>query len=742
MENILIIAEKPALGAAIADALPGEAVKAGGTIQKGNYTVIWAFGHLLTLKNPEEYDAKYKEWSISHLPIYFPKWQMKIKKGGKERVAQIGELLKTADLVIHAGDTDEEGQLLIDELLRWHGYQGEVKRLDTANTSLSAMKKALASLKENKPEEQNGWSAYGREVGDIIFGYNLTRYYSVLNKSRTPLSVGRVQTPTLGLLVQRDELIERHKKQKYYELYLDVFLEGERITAKFIPEAEAPYLTEGKVLERSSLETLQETYSKISEIPGIKVEKEIVSAAPPLPFNLMKLSSYCAKKWGMNPDEVMKVTQSLRDNYNAITYNRSDCQYLSEEHFREAPEVLKACMGNLGLSGEGIDCSKKSRCFNDANITAHFAIIPTTSIFDISKLSEKERNVYQAISKYYMIQFMASAKKERTTLLLNHPAGGVFAAAGIKLIEPGYRRLFAGEDMAEEKKEESPLCGIKQGVYAGKAQVYTIKEKETTPPGRYTQDSLFADMGCIAKYVKDPEIKKILLEKDKEKKGENGSIGTVATRAMIIKRLLDVGYAEERTDKKKPYLVSTKKGRAFYHMLPENIKGADITAKWWLIQEEIKAGKASPETLAESVLGEVQKVIASGEGLLPEELVESAGMEICKCPKCKGSMLEGKFGVYCKEKCGFFIGKAFGKKLTKEQIVFLCSGKRVLLSGLKKKDGSGTYSAYAVPQGVEGFVYEKEGEKKTGWQLKLKMEFPKRRKYPNANGKMKEEAAC
>lgn len=728
MGNILIIAEKPALGAAIAEALPGEAVKKGGTIQKGNYTIVWAFGHLLTLKNPEDYDVKYKEWSLNHLPIYFPGWQMKVKKGGEERVAQIGKLLKGADMVIHAGDTDEEGQLLIDELLRWHGYQGEVKRLDTANTSVSAMKKALASLKENKPKEKNGWSAYGREVGDILFGYNLTRYYSVINKSRRPLSVGRVQTPTLGLLVQRDELIESHKKQKYYELYLDILLDGKKITVKFIPEEDAPYLTEGKVLERSSLEALQENFSKISNISEIKVEKEIVSEAAPLPFNLMKLSSYCAKKWGMNPDEVMKITQSLRDTYNAITYNRSDCQYLSEEHFKEAPEVLKACMKNLGISQEGIDYSRKSRCFNDANITAHFAIIPTTSVFDISRLDEKEWKVYQAICKYYMAQFMAPAKKEKTTLVLNHPSDGVFAASAIRLVEQGYRVLSEGENTEESKKEENLLCSIKESIYNGQAQEYTIKEKETQPPRRYTQDSLFADMGSIAKYVKDPEIKRILLEKDKEKKGENGSIGTVATRAMIIKRLIDVGYAEERTDKKKAYLISTKKGRAFYHMLPENIKGPDITAKWWLIQEEIKAGKASPETLAKSVLSEVQKVIASGEGLLPVELVESSGEEICKCPKCKGSMAEGKYGVYCKEKCGFYIGQAFGKKLTREQIVSLCAGKRILLSGLKKKDGSGTYSAYAVPQGVEEFTFGKEGEKKTGWQLKLKMEFPRRRK--------------
>lgn len=726
MEKILVIAEKPSLGQAIADALPGEAVKKGGTIQKGNYTIVWAVGHLLTLKNPEDYDAKYKEWTLSHLPIYFSDWQMKVKKGSEERVAQIGGLLKTADVVIHAGDTDEEGQLLIDELLRWFRYGGKVVRLDTANTSVEGMKKALSRLKDNVPEEKAGLSAYGREVGDIIFGYNLTRYYTVLNHSRTPLSVGRVQTPTLGMVVRRDEMIEQHKKQLYYELFSSININGKQLLAKFYPPKDAVYLTEGRVLERHILEDIAGNAVKAGNV-SVQIKKEAVSEAPPLPFNLMKLNAYCAKKWGMNPDEVMKVTQSLRDKYNAITYNRSDCQYLSDEHFREAPDVIAACAKVLGIAAEAFDSQRKSRCFNDANITAHFAIIPTTTVFDYGCLCEKEQKVYTAICRYYLAQFLPAAKKEKTVLEARIPGMGIFRAGSVKVIDSGYLSFLSDScgNGKDEAMEETVLSAVSEGTYTGKVEKPTVKEKETVPPKRYTQESLFADMGAIAKYVKDARVREILLEKDKEKKGENGSIGTVATRAIIIKRLLDAGYLEERTDKKHPYLVSTPKGRAFYEMLPESIKGADITARWWLIQEDIKKGKATPEMLAKSVFQEVEKVILSGEGKLSEKFLDGAE-KICKCPKCReGNIVEGKFGAYCGAKCGFSIGSVFGKKPTKEQISALCGGKKALIRGIRKKNGTGTFSAYAVPEGIEAYPYEKDGEERSGYRLKLSLELKK-----------------
>lgn len=734
---ILVIAEKPALGQAIADALPGSAINKNGTIIKGNYTVVWAFGHLLALKNPEDYDKKYEKWNLSDLPIYFPNWENKIKpdpkdkKSGQQsisgRVRQIGDLLKEADMVIHAGDNDEEGQLLIDELLRWHKYKGPVKRLDTADTSTEALRKALKNMKDNKEEEINGWSAYARMVADGTFGFNLSRYYTVINKSKTPLTTGRVQTAALGLVVNRDKIIESHEKTVYYELFSSLNVKGKVIETKYIPNPEDPNLTEGKFLNKKYLEE-KGKWLHGRQLDKIIIRKKAETEAAPLPFNLNTLNTYCEKKWGLNPDDVMKITQSLRENYKAITYNRSDCQYLSDEHFKEAPVVVNACTKNLGMSASVFDTNRKSRCFDNDKITAHFAIIPTNETFDIGRLSEDEKRVYDAIAKYYLAQFLPPAQKEKTILETALTSGEKLRASATKIVMPGYLSILKEDDKDKnESNENKALCEFVEGVYQGVCIDCAIKEKETKPPSRYTQTTLFNDMGCIAKYVDDPEIKQLLLLKDKEKKGENGSIGTVATRGMIIKRLITVGYlTEKQVSAKKTVLISTPKGRAFYNMLPEEIKKADVTAKWWVIQEDIKLGKATPETLTLSVLDTVKKIIESGEGKIAEELVNSGAQEVCKCPNCKETMLIGKFGPYCKAKCGFSQGYAFGKKLTEKQAVVLCSGKKVLIKGIAKKDGSGTFDAYAVPSGVEEYTVEKDGVKRTAYRLKLQMQFKKK----------------
>lgn len=733
MGKIVVIAEKPALGRAIADALPGNESVRSGIIEKGEYSIIWAFGHLLTLKDPEEYDEKYKNWKMEDLPVYFEPWGNRIKAERKReegqqslsaRVKQIGDLLRNADSVIHAGDTDEEGQLLIDELLRWFQYSGKVMRLDTSNTAKDAMVKALKRMEDNRKFEADGWSAYGRQLGDKIFGYNLTRYYTIVNKCYPPLTVGRVQTPTLGLVVKRDEQIEQHKKIRFYDLILRMSLEGVEIPVKFTLDEKDTALTEGKCLHAEHLQKIGQTLvgKRFSEL---KIVKKTEQEAPPLPFNLTKLNTYCSQKWGMSPDTVMKVTQNLREKYKAITYNRSDCQYLSEEHFKEAPRTIVACTGNLGIAANQFDSDRKSRCFDDKNLTAHFAIIPTTERFEFGKLTDMEKKIYSAISSYYLVQFLPPAEREKTSMEVTLKNGNRLYSVGSVLEKEGYLQLLKSESAKKDKTqngEENKITELAEGIYEGEIVDFTVKEGETKPLKRYTQGSLFHDMGCIAKYVENPKVKELLLEKDKGKKGESGSIGTVATRALIIKHLIDIGYLEETGEGKSKALVSTPKGRAFYHMLPDAVKGADVTASWWVIQEDIKTGKTTPKELGETVLKAVQDVITSGKGKLEIEL--NRQHETYTCPNCGGEFRKGRFGFYCKNKCGFSIAYAFGKKLSESQIISLIEGKKTLIKGISKKVG-GTYSAYAVPSGVEPYRYEKDGQNAEGFRLKLEMEFPK-----------------
>lgn len=698
---ILVIAEKPVLGKAIADALPGTATMKNGCIYKGDYIVTWVFGHMLSLKEPEDYDIGYKSWNINSLPIFFKDWQVKIGKDGNlnkgqisksQRVNQIGNLLKQADEVIHAGDPDDEGQLLIDELLRWFNYKGIVKRLDTANTTLVAMKKALSHMTDNKPYEPYGWSAYARSVADLMVGINMSRLFSC--KNQTLLTIGRVQTPTLGLVVNRDLAIEGHHKQKYYTIACDINFNNDTVQADFIPSKTDSNLVDGHILSKEYAEQICNRL-KGQTLKNINITKKIVYEAPPLPFNLVKLQTYCSGKFGYSPQQVLDITQSLRENHKAITYNRSDCQYLSEEHYKEAPVTMKAVIMNICYKPKSLDMNLKSKCFDSSKISAHFAIIPTNQKVNLDKLSEAEKNVYLAICKYYIAQFMPKAKKEQTNLSIELDNGEAIKAVSTVIIEQGYRSIFN----EAEKDKASNLSKIPEGIYSGKITDTDIAEKETKPPSRYTKASLNEDMTCISKYVKDPKIKQLLLSKDEGKEGERGSIGTSATRSGIIESLVKRGFLRE--DGKK--VISTALGRELYRILPDEIKKADMTAEWWSIQEEIQNGTVNYNKLIDSVYDTIKHIVANVDNypVVNSSIIaikKKGGAVIGKCPRCGGDIIETKTGFCCSNwkeptNCKFNIWKKSKSPLfakttfTAATVKKLLSGQSVKMKKLVSKTG-------------------------------------------------------
>lgn len=698
---ILVIAEKPVLGKAIADALPGTAAMKNGCIYKDDYIVTWVFGHMLSLKEPEDYDIGYKSWNINSLPIFFKDWQVKIGKNGNlnkgqisksQRVNQIGSLLKQADEVIHAGDPDDEGQLLIDELLRWFNYKGIVKRLDTANTTLVAMKKALSHMTDNKPHEPYGWSAYARSVADLMVGINMSRLFSC--KNQTLLTIGRVQTPTLGLVVNRDLAIEGHHKQKYYTIACDINFNNDTVQADFIPSKTDSNLVDGHILSKEYAEQICNRL-KGQTLKNINITKKIVYEAPPLPFNLVKLQTYCSGKFGYSPQQVLDITQSLRENHKAITYNRSDCQYLSEEHYKEAPVTMKAVIMNIRYKPKSLDMNLKSKCFDSSKISAHFAIIPTNQKVNLDKLSEAEKNVYLAICKYYIAQFMPKAKKEQTNLSIELGNGEAIKAVSTVIIEQGYRSIFN----EAEKDKASNLSKIPEGIYSGKITDTDIAEKETKPPSRYTKASLNEDMTCISKYVKDPKIKQLLLSKDEGEEGERGSIGTSATRSGIIESLVKRGFLRE--DGKK--VISTALGRELYRILPDEIKKADMTAEWWSIQEEIQNGTVNYNKLIDSVYDTIKHIVTNVDNypVVNSSIIaikKKGGAVIGKCPRCGGDIVETKTGFCCSNwkeptNCKFNIWKKSKSPLfakttfTAATVKKLLSGQSVKMKKLVSKTG-------------------------------------------------------
>lgn len=639
----LIIAEKPELGKAIAAAICDKpSFNRDGSIACGEYTVISAFGHLFKLKQPEEYDIKYKKWTRDLLPIYFENWEIVPAADKVQRVNTIGELLKKADEVVHAGDPDDEGQLLIDEILHYFKYKGNVKRLSTNDNNPEYIRKQMAKMEDNTEFLPNGYAARARGVADFIVGINYSRFFTLSNRTRDLMNVGRVQTPTLGLVVSRDMLIEEHKKICYYELFLDFDKELEGVSAKFYPNPESPVLDEnGKVLDRTMLEKTMAVL-KGREVEAV-VEKSITKEKPPLPFNQVELQTYCGTKYGYTLEETSKAAQELREQYKAITYNRSSSRNLNEEHYVDAPRVVSAVLAITGLDIPVIDLGIKSACFKEVK-EPHHAIIPTGTKLDLDKVSEIHRNVYMAIAMFYLAQFMPEATDEKTTLLIQLEKSNQIKAQSSIGKEQGWRTYFK-----EKNLESSPLDKVTAGNYNVNITGGEIKEIETKPPKRYTEISLNKDMTSVAKYVKDQEIRGILLRKDKDSDKDKGSIGTESTRTAIITNLITRGYIE----RKGKQLISTQKGRELYNALPDEIKKPDMTAKWWAIQEKIKDKEATPEDLYKDVLETVNGIISKRYSFsIGKSKFENSGLPkdavvVGTCPRCGAEVLENAKGYGC-----------------------------------------------------------------------------------------------
>ena len=667
----LVIAEKPMLARDIARAMCGREVSESARLPiSGNgYTVVACAGHLLELVDPEAIDPKWKEWSLDTLPIEVPDWPKEPTEDKRDLVSSIADLLADTDCVINAGDPDDEGQLIVDEVLDYLGYTGKVLRVYVNDNIEKNIRKAFDQLLPNEECRPAGEAAYARQMADMCFGVNETRLAT--KRLGGLFSVGRVQTPTLGLVVSRDEAIEHHVSRKYYELAATGNCpDTDRpVVFRFKPNKEL-LGDEKHLFERADLDHIKGRLDGTTTAFTTELSEKVEN--PPLPYNLTVLLSDMSRRYGFTASKTQQITQDLRDKYKAITYNRSDSQYLKEEHF-------------------------------EAGATAHHGIIPQEVDAPVDEMTKDEAKVYRAIVERYAAQFLPPAVYDVSTSTFDVDEG-VFSAVCNRVRDTGFKAIFGSvSDDDEEEPTRNPWLD------AGEHQLTdigcTVTEKETTPPKPYTEGTLIADMASIAKYVKDPEVKAILKKKDDGKKGEHGGIGTTATRAAILEKLKERGYLEEEHKGKTVLLRSTEKARAFYHLLPPEIAGADVTARWWVIQQDIAEGKADVNALQRSVI-EVfrghQDTAYVGASIRPARQV------VGKCPLCGQDVVtfkskkSGKTFYTCSsnkserqddgtfkqvEGCGFKLFGFCGKSFTPKQATSLLSGKSVALRGCVSKAG-------------------------------------------------------
>jgi DNA topoisomerase III len=617
----LYIAEKPSLGLAIAEVLPRPHRKAPGCIYVGNGDCVsWCIGHLLEQAEPHNYDASYKKWRLEHLPIVPQKWQLKARASSRKQLAVLRKLVKAADELVHAGDPDREGQLLVDQVidhLRVKGKKREgIQRCLINDLNPAAVRRALKQQRDNREFVPLSTSALARSRADWLYGINMTRAYTLMGRKvgySGVLSVGRVQTPVLGLVVRRDEEIDRFVPKPFYEVIAHLKApSGELFKARWQPsEACSPWQDdEGRVLEKSLAENVCRRISgQFGTVTGASRKEK--SEPPPLPYNLSALQIDAARRFSLSAKQVLDACQSLYERHKLLTYPRSDCRYLPEEHFSEAPKILDALACNLPPLANAVkpaDTAVRSKAWNSRRVAAHHAIIPTAKRAPAAKLSTVEQRVYELVARQYLAQFYPAHTFSDSQLDLNI-AGGLFIARARQTLTQGWRELFsrAGESRNSQTPLNSRLPELVRGASC-LCERGEMLEKQTTAPKPFTDASLLAAMTGIARYVQNPEVRKVLKETD--------GLGTEATRANIIELLFDRGFLR-RSGKQ---IRATDAGRGLIQSLPGIATTPDMTARWETQLNTISQRTSSYTDFMQPLQNSLQDLVTQSQAVSPQAL--------------------------------------------------------------------------------------------------------------------------
>ena len=582
----LFIAEKPSLGRAIAQYLPAKGVPQGRGVGRaathivaGNDVVSWCFGHLFEMAEPDAYNVAYKRWSFATLPIVPSDWRLIPRESAMAQINAIKLLLAQCDEVVNAGDPDREGQLLIDELLEYFENKKPVKRIWLSALDESNVRKALDNLKNNAEYSNLKASAEARQRGDWLVGMNLTRAYTLAGQQegyQGVLSIGRVQTPTLSLVVNRDLLIENFKPKDFYAVVATIQTSGGHFVARWKPGENVAVDEAGRVLDKTMAENVATNVSgKTGAVVSFAATRK--KQAAPLPFSLSTLQAIGNKKLGLGAQEILDIAQALYE-AKLTTYPRTDCSYLPESQLKDAAKLLAELPADYAGLVKQANPMLKSGAWNDKKITAHHAIIPTGQK---AHLSGKQKQVFDLIVRAYLAQFFPAYAYSETNIVLG-VEGELFAASGKVPLSPGWKIVYGvlaeEEGSSNDKANKQILPVLKKGE-AIQCQSADVECKKTTPPARFTEGTLIQAMTNIHHLVEDLELKRRLKE--------TAGIGTEATRASIIETLKKRRFILEKGKQ----IISTEAGRTLIAALPESIKSPGLTGLFEQLLDGIAEGR-------------------------------------------------------------------------------------------------------------------------------------------------------
>ncbi|NBK54214.1 DNA topoisomerase III [Pseudomonas aeruginosa] len=633
----LFLCEKPSQGKDIGRIL-GATQRGEGCLNGSGVTVTWCIGHLVEAAAPEVYDAALKRWSLEQLPIIPQQWRVEVKPKTATQFKVVKALLAKATHLVIATDADREGELIAREIIDLCGYRGPVERLWLSALNDASIRAALGKLRPSAETLPMYYSALARSRADWLVGMNLSRLFTVLGRQAGydgVLSVGRVQTPTLKLVVDRDREIAAFVSVPYWAIDVSLSTGGQAFTAQWVaPDASTD--DAGRCLQQPIAQQAAQQIRAAGSAQVVSVSTERVREGPPLLFDLGTLQEVCSKQIGLDVQETLEIAQALYETHKATTYPRSDSGYLPESMFDEVPTVLDSLLKTdpmlRPIIGQ-LDRSLRSRAWNDSKVTAHHGIIPTLEPANLSAMNEKELTVYRLIRAHYLAQFLPHHEFDRTVARLSC-GGQALAATGKQIVVKGWRLVLV-EPQADEDGDATSraqvLPALRDGLACQVANV-DLKALKTLPSRPYTQGELVKSMKGVAKLVSDPRLK--------QKLKDTVGIGTEATRANIIGGLIARGYL-------------VKKGRAIrasdaaftlIDAVPAAIADPGTTAVWEQALDMIEAGQLTLDVFIAKQAAWISQLIAqNGSASLSIKVPQGPACPQCGAPTRQRSGKSGSF---------------------------------------------------------------------------------------------------
>ncbi len=664
------IAEKPSVAREIAEVV-GAKQRKEGYFEGNGYQVTWSFGHLCELKEPHEYDSAYREWNLNMLPILPHKFGIKVKndKGIEKQFNIISTLFEHAEEVINCGDAGQEGELIQRWIFSKANCKKPLKRLWISSLTEEAIREGFKKLKEGREYESLYFAGYSRAAADWLLGMNATRLFTIkYGNGKQVLSVGRVQTPTLAMIVKRQLEINDFKSAVFFELktkYRDVIFNATRDR----------FYEKEKATAEDVLASIRDSPFTITSVDAKKAKE----TAPRL-FDLTSLQVECNKKFGYSADDTLKVIQNLYEK-KLVTYPRVDTTYLPNDIYPKIGGILGNMTGYQSLVKPLLEAPirKSSKVFDDKKVTDHHAIIPTG--VSAQGLAGNEGQVYDVIAKRFLAAFYPDCEVLNTIVL-----GAVkeieFKATGKQILDPGWRLVYNKEAVDEDEKEDTQILPAFEKGESGPHEAF-LAEGKTSAPKAFTEATLLRAMETAGKQVDDEELRDLM---------KDNGIGRPSTRAAIIETLFRRNYI--RRERKN--VVPTVTGMELIRVINnELLKSAEMTGKWEFKLRQIEKGDYQAESFLQEMKAMVSELVvqvkseSSQRITIAAEAPESKKDDTLICPKCqKGTMLKGKTAMGCsdfKNGCTFKVPFEFmGKKLTESQLTALI--KKIKTSAIKNMD--------------------------------------------------------